>query len=341
MTPLLRTCFSAIWKLALLVATLWAAGAIYYDLPAPSLQAPLAFAYGAVMLSLLIFSRRRWWALAAGFLVVLLPWLQIRPEPQEWLPDVAQTAYAEVDGDRVTIHNVRHCDYRTELDYTAQWRTRTIDMTRIRGIDLAVNYWGSPWIAHPLVSFQIEGEEPIVFSIETRKRTGQSYSTIAGFYRQYGLIYVVSDERDVLRVRTNYRQGETVFLYRIRVTPERARAIFLSYLERLNHLHETPEFYNALTSNCTTNIRLHVEATTRHPDPWSWHMLLNGTLDALLYQRGALVGEGSFAELKSRSEIKSAALKIGDAPDFSRQIREAIQLPPEPIFTSAEAANRP
>ncbi len=341
MVSLLRNGFGVLWKLALLIATLWAVGAIYYDLPAASLRLPLAIGYGGVMLSLLIFSRRRWWALGAGFFIVLPPWLHIRPEPQEWLPDVARTAYAEIDGERVVIRNVRHCDYRTELDYTVDWRTRTIDLSRIRGIDLALNYWGSPMIAHPLVSFQIDGAEPVVFSIETRKRTGQSYSTIAGFYRQYGLIYVVSDERDVLRVRTNYRQGETVFLYRIRVTPERARAIFLSYLERLNELHETPEFYNALTSNCTTNIRLHVEATAKHPDPWNWRILLNGYLDELLYQHHVLVGDGSFPELKARSEIKEAAMKIGDAPDFSELIREAIHLAPEPVFTDTEPPTLP
>jgi hypothetical protein len=88
--------------------------------------------------------------------------------------------------------------------------TRTVRLSQITGMDLAIMYWGSPWMAHPIVSFRFAGALPLCFSIETRKAIGQQYSAVRGLYRQYTLIYIVADERDFIRVRSNYRQGEDV-----------------------------------------------------------------------------------------------------------------------------------
>ena len=146
---------------------------------------------------------------AALFVVVLIWWLTLAPTNNaNWQPDVARLAWADVQGDEVTFHNVRNCDYRTETDYTPHWETRTVRLSQITGIDLAIDYWGSLWIAHPIASFQFADAPPLCFSIETRKKVGQAYSTIGGLYRQFELIYVVADERDVIRVRTNYRKED-------------------------------------------------------------------------------------------------------------------------------------
>lgn len=315
-------------RLLVVGATLWCMGALYYDLPwAEALRLPLAMVYGIAVLGGLLVWRRGWVLGLGGFAVILGWWLQIVPRDDlPWQADVARTAFAEIDGDQIVLHNIRHCDYRSEFDYTPHWTTRSLDLNKITGIDLAVVNWGPKLIAHTIVSFQVEGESPVPISIETRKRIGESYSTIAGFYRQYGLIYIVSDERDVIRLRTNYREGEIVYLYRINVSPERARLVFLDYLRRINSLHRQPEFYNAVTSNCTTNIRTHAVATAGEsfPFPWDWRILANGYLDELLYERDALAGEGTFQEIKARSVINEAASAIGDGPDFSRCIREAI-----------------
>ena len=159
----------------------------------------------------------------AGFALVLAWWLTLKPSnDRAWQPDVAQTAWAEIDGDHVTIHNVRNCDYRTEGDYTPHWETRSYDLAQIRGMDIFLTYWGSPWIAHPIVSFQFGDNDYIAMSIETRKEVGEQYSAIRGFFRYYELIYTVSDERDVVRLRTNYRKGEETYLFHTRATPEHA-----------------------------------------------------------------------------------------------------------------------
>ncbi len=117
-----------------------------------------------------------------------------------------------------------------------------------------MDYWGSPWIAHTILSFDLGGGEHIAFSIETRKQGGQTYSSIRGFFRQYTLISVVSDERDLVRLRTNFRHGEDVYLFHTKATPQFARALFINYIGLTNRLHDKPQWYNAVTHNCTTEI---------------------------------------------------------------------------------------
>jgi hypothetical protein len=309
------------WLVALGGAT-WACGALHYDFPIA--KSAMAGAFAFALLAAVICLRgagRKLGAVFTAFAVVLAWWLTLRPSNEaNWQPDVAQLAWAEIAGDEVTLHNVRHCDYRTETEFTPRWETRTVRLSQLTGIDLAINYWGSPYMAHPIASFQFADAPPVCFSIETRKQVGQAYSAIGGLYRQFALIYVVADERDVIRVRTNFRQGEDVYLYRTTATPAQARERFLEYLGSLNALRERPRWYNALTSNCTTSIRDQHPAAERAP--WDWRILVNGKGDELMFERGSIVTGGlPFAELKKRAHINPAAQAAGDAPDFSQRIR--------------------
>ena len=306
-----------------LALTAWAAAALYFDLlPGTSLRTLGASSYGLAMVGALLTFRGRGKAIAiclAGFALVLAWWLTLKPSnDRAWQPDVAQTAWAEIDGDHVTIHNVRNCDYRTEGDYTPHWETRSYDLAQIRGMDIFLTYWGSPWIAHPIVSFQFGDNDYIAMSIETRKEVGEQYSAIRGFFRYYELIYTVSDERDVVRLRTNYRKGEETYLFHTRATPEHARATLLNYLKKINRIRNRAEWYNALTNNCTTNI-----ATLAGEPQLDWRVLLNGRADQMLFERGDLAtGNLPFAQLKQQAHINAAARAANDAPDFSRRIRE-------------------
>lgn len=312
---------TALLWLVLAVLTLWVVGALFYDLPFPAARAPVACVYlvGAVAVVIL---RRRMAAviLLGGFAAILIWWLNIPPSNERnWHPDVAQTAWAEIAGDRVTVHNFRNCDYRTETDYTPRWETRTVDLAKLRGVDLAITYWGPTWIAHPIVSFQFEDALPVCFSIETRLEKGEAFSTLGGLYRRAELTYVCADERDVIRLRTNFRKGEEVYLYRTTIAPAAARRRFLEYIATLNVLHERPRWYNAVTNNCTTAIRAQHAAEER--SPWNWRLLVNGYLDELLWEQGALAGGLPFDELKQRAHINEAAHAANDAPDFSERIR--------------------
>src|SRR5262249_20731181 len=154
---------------------------------------------------------------------------------RDWQPDVAMVPYATINGDLVTIHNVRNFDYRTETDYTPHWEERTYDLGKLDSVDLIAVYWMGKAIAHIMVSFGFQGKIFLAVSIETRKEKGESHSTLAGFFRQYELYYVVADERDVIGVRTTYRQPqEDVYIYRVRAPLANIRSIFLDYLKTMN-----------------------------------------------------------------------------------------------------------
>jgi hypothetical protein len=309
--------------LALLLAFAWAFGALHFDGPAPW----FAFANAVAIAALMIFLkpwRTKLAVFTAWFALVLGWWLTLKPtNDADWQPDVAQLARAEINGDVVTFHNVRNCDYRTDTDYTPRWETRTVRLSQLTGIDMAIDYWGSPYMAHPIVSFQFADTPPLCFSIETRKKKGQSYSAIGGLYRQFELVYTVADERDVIRVRTNYRKGEDIYLYRLAIKPEKARERFLEYIGALNRIHDEPRWYNAITTNCTTTIRSQHNAAERLP--WDWRILVNGKGDEMLYERKAIRTAGlPFEELKRRVHINAAAREANDAPDFSQRIRAGV-----------------
>lgn len=309
--------------LAMTIAAAWAGGALFYDGPGGWFVALNAVALVAALLWLGQW-RTRVVFFAIWFVIVTAWWLTLRPtNDADWQPDVAKLPWAEIDGDIVTLHNVRNCDYRTKDDYAPRWETRTVRLSQLTGVDMAVNYWGSPWMAHPIVSFQFADAPPLCFSIETRKKKGQNYSAIGGLYRQFELICIAAAERDVLRVRTNFREGEDVYLYRLAIMPEQARERFREYLRTINGLRDKPRWYNAVTTNCTTSIRHQHPAAER--DTWDWRMLVNGKGDELMYERGILATGGmSFPDLKSRSHINTAARTAGNASDFSIRIRSGL-----------------
>ncbi len=174
------------------------------------------------------------------------------------------------------------------------------------------------------VSWDFESGPPLTISIETRKEVGESYSAVRGFFRQFELYYVVSNENDVARVRTNYR-GENLYLYRMRGDPEKARVLLLDYLQSINALHETPAWYNALEHNCTTSIRQHIRQVI--PVPWDWRVLVNGYLDQAGYEYGTFNNTLPFEELRQRSHINERAKAAGRS-DYSERIREGLPARP-------------
>lgn len=317
----------ALLLLVVIALTLWGAAALYFDLPSTAWRLPSAVAYVLLAMGILLRSKATGTGLTLWtipFLCVLVWWLSLKPSNyRSWQPDVAEVASAEIQGDAVTIHNLRNCDYRTEADYTPRWENRTVHLSKLRNLDLFITYWGSPWIAHPILSFDFGDEGHVAISIETRKEIGETYSALRGFFRAYELIYILSDERDVVRLRTNYRLHEEVYIYRTRASAEISRTIFLDYLRRTNHLRVHPEWYNALTNNCTNNISATAADAEGRAHPVDWRILLNGKADKMLYQRGDLAGDLPFPELKRQAHINSVAHTANQAPDFSRIIRRS------------------
>jgi hypothetical protein len=310
----------------LLLGTLWAVAALHFDVRVSWLRTPLAVGYLLAVLAVWILARGPWKKLgltAGGFALVLAWWFNLQPSnDRDWQPDVAVLSYADIDGNKVAVHNIRNCDYRTETDFEVRHYDKTFDLDKIRTAELYVVYWGSPHMAHTMMGFGFERGDYLCFSIETRKEKGESYSAVKGLFRQFELIYVVADERDVVRLRTNYRKGEEAYLFRLNAPPKQVRVLFLDYLRRLNSLHQRPEWYSALTHNCTTSIRTQRAAADRAP--WDWRMLANGHGDELLYQRGLIRTNLPLAELKERVHVNARARAADKEGDFSRRIRQGV-----------------
>jgi hypothetical protein len=313
-----------------LAALAWASLALWFDGPVSRpLATALVAGFDLTALAAVLGARRGLRIVLAMCLVVLCWWLSLAPRnDRDWQPDVARPPTAELHGDLLTVHDVRNFNYRSETDFTEHWENRTYDLSRLRGVDLFFSFWGPTLIAHTIVSWDFGDGHPLAISIETRKERGESYDALRGFFRQYELYYVVADERDVVRLRTNLR-GEQVFLYRLRAAPAAARQLLLSYVDSLNTVAAHPKWYNAFTHNCTTTIRLHVQDAGIH-NPWNWRLLANGKLDELLYSRGDVTTSLPFDQLRAQSDVTARARAAGDDPRFSELIRDGVpaRLPP-------------
>jgi hypothetical protein len=315
-------------RLALVLASLWMFGAIHFNGPfSGSANTVLGLLWLAA--SFLAATRGRamrwkWLRWSGVWLIAWIPWLLIRPSnDRNWDADYARTPSAVVEGDLVTFTNFRNFDYTLGGKMTERWETRQVHLSNLRGVDLFLNYWGSELIAHPIFSFDFGDEGHIAFSIETRRERGETYTALGGLYKLYELTYLVGDERDFIRVRTNVRPGEDAYLFRMGVKPETARERFMEYVEALNKLHDRPQFYNVLTANCTTAIRSHSAA--KNTFPFDWRLIINGKLDELLAERGLFAAKDlPLAELKKRGHVDDRSLPVHDDPAFSAKIREGV-----------------
>ena len=257
------------------------------------------------------------------FLAALLWWFNIQPSnDRNWQTDMSKLAHASIAGDLVTVHNIRNFSYRSEFDYYPGYYDKTFDLNKLEGVDLFAVYWMGPAIAHIIMSFDFGEHNHLAISIEARKEEGESYSTIKGFFRQFELIYVVADERDVIGLRTNYRQDppEQVYRYRINAPKDNGKRFFLEYIDKINALYEKPAFYNTLLANCTSLIWLHSRVNPGHL-PFSWKILLSGYLPEYLYESGRFDQQLSFAELKDRAHVNPLTKEREITSLFSSIIR--------------------
>jgi hypothetical protein len=267
------------------------------------------------------------------FALVLGWWFNIAPSNERvWQADATVLPYATIEGDRVTVHNIRNSSYRSENDYTLAYYDKSYDLSKLDSVDLFAVYWMGPAIAHTIISFGFDGQDYLAVSIEARKEQGEGYSSIKGFFRQYELIYVVADERDVIRLRANYRKDppEDVYRYRLQGPPENARRFFLEYMTTINEVKAHPRFYNTLTANCTNVIWMHAQVNPGHI-PFSWKVLASGYAPEYLYDMGRLDTTISFAELTRRAYVNPVAQALGDVADFSQRIR-AWHPPPAAVL---------
>jgi hypothetical protein len=329
----MRGLICSLLSLLLLLSGAWAVMALYYRLPVPPAARLVVCAlWGvAVLVAIALMWRghapRALLGYGMAFVLLLGWWTRIAPSDDlVWADEVARHLQPRVEGNIVTLGNVRDFDWRSETDYTVRWATRRYDLSRLRTVDMAVSYWMGPAIAHTLVSFGFDngqgGTDQLAFSIEIRKERGEAFSAIGGFFKQFELSLVAADERDILRVRTNVR-GEDVYLYRVVMPPEAMRSLFLAYVAESNTLAREPRFYNTLTANCTTIV---YEMAQRIVGglPLDWRLLASGYLPEYLQAVGGLVPGHSMEALRSAGRITLRAQAADADPQFSQAIRRGI-----------------
>jgi len=266
---------------------------------------------------------RRIWLLAAWAAVI--GWFLLVPAPSQadWSPETQVAPQVEVIGKLVKVRGIRDFHWRGPSEFEAAWVDKTFDLSRLRGADFFLSFWGPKRICHTFVSFAFErpegGLEHVAVSIEVRKKVGQTYSPVGSLFRQFTLIYVWATETDVVRVRTNFRD-EQVYRYAVRLEPEQLRQAFLNYAQQTQNLHDHPRWYNAVTSNCGIDILRTVWGNQIRTIP-TLAQLSNGLWESQAYADGRLDRSVPFEELRARANICKEAQAAGLA-DFSQAIRK-------------------
>ena len=319
-------------RLALLIATLWGALALAFRLRGSwqCLGVGLWLAAGGLW-GLLLWQGARL-APVAGMAVQMLAllawWRRLRPAADlDWADDVACLATGDVEGDRLTLHHVRHFDWQSPEVASGGWERRVYDLRQLASVDLFVSSWGRPGIAHVLVSFGFSAGVPgsddvVVLSVEVRRERHEAFSEIGGFFKQYELAIIAADERDAIRLRSNVR-GERVTLYHVTLSAEARRALLLALVAEANALAREPRFYHTVTANCTTLVFAKLRDIVGGL-PLDHRLLLSALLPGYVRDHGGFVPGYSLEELRRRGDITRRARQSGRGKDFSQRIREGV-----------------
>lgn len=306
-------------------ATAWSLGALHFHPPfgRATVVAQIAVVLLGVAAAVGLW-RSAWrpalFAFAAAIGAASLWWARIEPDPDAlFSPELARVVAYDVEGDSLTVRNIRNFEWRGEKDYDARWETRRYRLSEVASVDLFANYWMGPAIAHIFVSFGFNSGETLAFSIEVRYGPSESFSLVTGFFKVNQLIYVAADERDLLMLRR--LRGDESQLFRTRIAAADARRLLLAYLDAGARIATRPEFYNTLATNCTTEI-IRLARTISPRAAWDWRVLASGYFPNLAYDAGALNTAFSLEELRRRGRIALGEPPYPSGPAFAAAIRE-------------------
>lgn len=325
--------FSVVCVVVLLAAaTGWGSLALWYRLPGTeTARMAIGVAFALVGLTTIIaqFTKHRWQSLAifaAMFGILLFWWNTIDPPKNgNWSPSVARQVTGEIEGDILTLTNVRAFEWRDKTDFTENWKTEKYDLSELQTVDIFLSYWGVPQMAHFILSFGFSDGDYLAWSVEVRREIGGEFSPIADLFRTNPLVILATEEEDVIGVRSNIR-GEDVHIFRVRASPQTARNLLEEYVREANALAQTPRWYNSISTNCTTVI-YKMLSLAGEGIPFDWRIIVNGYLPEMMHDRGTLNTSFSISDLRKLGRIAPRALAAGLGPMFSNAIRQGVPVP--------------
>lgn len=331
MRRVLRALLILVYALLIIGFGAWGTLALWYRLPlGPEWRTGLAGLWAVGMLALLVslfFIRRA--RVMGTFIIaasVLLGWWStLQPSnARDWAPDVARTVRGEITGDTLVLTDVRNFDWQTQTDFTPHWEVRTYDLSKLVSMDLIADYWDGEAIAHTMVSFGFSDGRYLVWSVEMRRRRSDTFSAIAGFFKQAELAIIAGDERDLIRLRTSVRV-EDLRIYRLTTSPAVAREALVAYVDEANSLADKPRWYNTATTNCTTVV-FKIAKAVQPGVPLDWRVFISGYFPDYAYDHGALDQSLPFPELREKAKLTTRAQVAASEPsaDFSKAIRAGV-----------------
>lgn len=256
--------------------------------------------------------------------LLIIAYLSIKPSNnRQWNIDQQVLPEITINGGQVSIKNIRNFTYRTKDDYTPGYYDKTFDLAKLKNVYYVVEPFSGhgAGAAHTLLSFEFEPGNFVAISVEIRKEIGETFSPWKGLLKQYELMYVIGDERDLIKLRSNYRHDQ-VYLYPMAGSIEKKQALFLDMLARAQKLQAKPEFYNTIFSTCTTNLVAHLNKISPNRVPFSFKVLMPAYSDELAYDLGLIDTDLTFFEAQQKYLINDRALKYADNPNWSVRIRQ-------------------
>lgn len=325
---MLRIVLVSLCSLIILVNSLWALLALWYQLPwgtSARIATCVIWLLATLGVLVMLWTGQHVWALLAYLamvVLIMLWWGRLEPtHERDWADDLARITTGTVEGDLVRLSNVRNFQWRTVEDYDVRWESREYDLSRLRSVDLITSQWGIPGIAHILVSFGFDDGRYIAFTVEIRRTRDQSFSAIGGFFKQFELNVLASDERDAVRLRTNVR-GEDGHLYRVNMSQRAMRRLFIAYVEEGNRLAREPRYYHTITANCTIIVYNMMDEIIDGL-PMDARLFLSSYLPSYVKDVGGLP-DLPMAELHERGRFTERAREADAAEDFSLRIRQGV-----------------
>lgn len=243
---------------------------------------------------------------------------------RDWSLDQKVLSTITKNGDLVQIQNVRNFSYTSTKDYTPNYYDKEYDLSKLKGVWYIVEpFSGYKGAAHTFLSFEFENNIFLSVSVEIRKEIGESFSAKNGLLREYELMYVFADEKDVVKLRTNFRK-DTVYMYPVQTTQDKARALFEDIIARAQTLAVNPEFYNTFTNNCTTNIVAHVNTITPGKIPLSYAAIFPEYSDIIAHKLKLIPHNVPIEDIRAKYKINEKAETFAEDPDFSVKIRQGL-----------------